>query len=49
VEDKDKSKEQLLHELAEARRQVALLKKEGPLRKETADVLIEEKTNCNHW
>jgi diguanylate cyclase (GGDEF)-like protein/PAS domain S-box-containing protein len=43
MEDNHKSKEQLLHELAEARRQVALLSKEEPRRNATAEALSEEK------
>jgi len=43
VEEKTKSKEQLLHELAEVRRQIAALKKKESRWKQTGDALIEEK------
>jgi diguanylate cyclase (GGDEF)-like protein/PAS domain S-box-containing protein len=43
MNDKNKSKEQVLNELAEARRQMVLLEKEKTFRKEPEDVLMEEK------
>ena len=43
MNDKDKNKEQVLLELAEARRQMVLLRKEKTFRKEAEDVLMEEK------